>query len=239
MNRLMALYARNRGAGAGLRVSAAAADDEATLYVYDTIVATEADAEWFGGVSADAFVRAVRGLSVGTLNVRINSPGGDVFAGRAMERALRDSGARVVVHVDGVAASAASVIAMAGDEVLMPRGSMLMIHRAWTVGWGNANDLLNTAALLEKIDGQLAETYAARTGGTPDDMLALMDAETWFTGAEAVEQGFATALVEDAPTAKAAWDLSVYAHAPKQPAPQRAPDRLMALAKLRAIQGRN
>lgn len=252
MNRLLALYARNKGVGQGWNIQQKAAGEEATIYLYDAIVSTQADAEWFGGVSAEAFVPAVRAIKAPVIHVRINSPGGDVFAGRAMERALRDTSAQVIVHVDGVAASAASVVAMAGDEVRMAAGSMMMVHRAWTMGWGNANDLIETAALLEKIDAQLARTYAQRTGSTDEAMLSLMDAETWMTPEEAVAARFATSVIEDAPRASAAWDLSAYAHAPQPHAPATTqpepsptapansgvPEHLLALAKLRAIQGR-
>lgn len=213
-NRLLALYARNRGRGLSPQI--VRAEGDATLYIYDTIVASDADAEWLGGVSAESLVPRIRSLGVDTLNVRINSPGGDVFAGRAIEQALRDTRANVTVHVDGVAASAASIIAMAGNSIRIAQGAMFMIHRAWTFALGNANDLLSIAALLEKIDGTLADTYAARMDLPRDEVLALMSAETWYTAQEAVDAGLATEVMS-APATEAPqnrWDLSAYDHAP-------------------------
>jgi ATP-dependent protease ClpP protease subunit len=190
------------------------------LYLYDVIVASEADAEWFGGVSAEAIVKALRGLS-GPVSLRINSPGGDVFAARAIQAAMESYDGEIVAHVDGVAASAASLIAAAADRCVMSAGAFMMIHKAWTISLGNADDMLAAAELLEKIDGSLAATYAEKTSKDAGRYAQLMAAETWFTAAEAVEEGLADAIADKAPKAQA-WDLSAYQRAP-EPEPQPTP----------------
>lgn len=213
---LLKLLADNRSAPAR-RFEVRAAGDEAEVFLYDAIVDSEMEAEYWGGVAAQSFVKALRDITANTIHLRINSPGGSVFAARAIETALREHKARIVVHIDGLAASAATFIAMAGDEVLMSPGAMFMIHKAWTLAYGNADDLLQTASLLEKIDGTLAQTYAAKTGGSPEAMAEMMAAETWFTADEAVAAGFADSVADDTPKASARWNLSAYAKAPKAP----------------------
>ena len=223
-NRLLQLLNDNRarrpGAAPKTRAVRAAGAGEATVYLYDIIVGSDIEAEFWGGVSPQAFAEQLGELDVGTIHLRINSPGGDVFAARAIEQALRQHKARVVVHIDGLAASAASFIAMAGDEVRISAGAMIMIHKAWTIGFGNADDFDDTAALLEKIDGTLADTYAKRTGMPRDELLAMMADETWFTGAEAVDAKFADRLADDdeqddsAAQARAPWNLSAFDKAP-------------------------
>ena len=150
------------------------------------------DTSWFGDeVTPAAFLKDLEALGeIGALDVYINSPGGDVFAGYAIYHMLRRHPARVTVHVDGLAASAASVVAMAGDRIVMPAASMMMVHRAWTLACGDAARLLDIAAELERVDAQLAQLYADRTGKAIEDIEALMAAETWMTGAEALEMGF-------------------------------------------------
>lgn len=214
-NRLNKLYADNRKAAARkFEICAKADSDEAEIFLYDAIVSDEVEAEWWGGVAPESFVKALRGITAGTIHLRINSPGGSVFAARAMEQALRDHKAKIIVHIDGLAASAATFIAMAGDEIIMSKGALFMIHNAWTGLWGNAEDLRKEADLLDKIDATLVDTYAERSGKDKEAVAEWMTAETWFTAAEAVEHGFADRVAET--EAKAAWDLSAYANAPKQ-----------------------
>lgn len=227
-NRLHKLYADNRRASARkFDVSAKADSREADVYLYDHIVSSELEAEWWGGIAPGPFVKAIRDLDVDTIHLRINSPGGSVFAARAMEQALREHGAKVVVHIDGIAASAATFIAMAGEEVIMAKGAMFMIHKAWTGMWGNANDLRKEADLLDKIDGTLAETYAAKTGKDLEQVAEWMAQETWFTADEALENGFATSVASggdaQAGAHASAWNLSAYANAPRRPAPSPEP----------------
>jgi ATP-dependent protease ClpP protease subunit len=191
-----------------------AAADETTIYIYDAIVADEDTAYWWGGVAAETLVPAIRDVKGGTIHLRINSPGGDVFAAQTICQAIRDTGAKVIAHIDGYAASAATVIATAADEVEISDGGFYMIHNAWTWAMGNANDLTATATLLSKIDGSLAAQYAKKSGMAVADVRAAMDAETWYTAEEAVAAGLVDR-VAVGKKAEASWDMSAYARAPK------------------------
>lgn len=215
-NRLNKLYADNRKAAARKFAVVAKADSsDVEIFLYDHIVSSEEEAEWWGGVAPESFVKAVYGVDkAAKIHLRINSPGGSVFAARAMEQALRDHPGGVIVHIDGLAASAATFIAMAGQEVIMAKGAMFMIHKAWTGMWGNANDLRKEADLLDKIDATLAQTYADKTGKGLEQVSGWMADETWFTAAEALEHGFATSVAETEAQASA-WNLSAYSKAPK------------------------
>lgn len=190
-----------------------------TIFLYDVIVSSKADAEWLGGVDAETFVQTLSAME-GDVSIRVNSPGGDVFAARAMAQAMREHPGKVTVHVDGYAASAATFVTAAADAVVMSPGSMLMIHKAWSIEMGNADDFSATASLLDKIDQTIAETYqaqAAKRGkdATTSEFVALMAAETWFTGQEAIDAGLADAVDDQAPKAKARWDFSAYEHPPE------------------------
>lgn len=252
-NRLLRLLNDNsahraRRAGAagtsarGLRVTRAAnAADEATVYLYDMIVGSDMEAEFWGGVSPEAFAKQLADIKASTIHLRINSPGGDVFAARAIEAALREHPATVIAHIDGLAASAASFIALAANEVRIAPGAMMMIHKAWTIAYGNADEFVSVAALLEKIDGTLADTYAKKTGESRVDMLALMADETWFTGAEAVSIGLADALDEsdaEPDQAKAlAWNLGAFEKAPAQSASAADVERIVKAELAKALSG--
>lgn len=160
-----------------------AAKDEATVYLYDAID------PWFG-IDAGAFVKSLSEISAKTIHLRVNSPGGSVFDAEAIQTALQQHKARVVAHIDGMAASAATYIALAADEVEMSDGAMFMIHNAWIVAFGNAAELVDTATLLEKIDANILRDYQAKTGKSTEQLKAWMDAETWFTAQEALANGF-------------------------------------------------
>lgn len=200
-----------------------ASGDQATIYLYDAI-----DPWW--GISAEAFAQQLNAVTAPTINLRINSPGGDVFEARAIVTAIRQHPANIIAHVDGVAASAASYIALAANEVEISDGAFFMVHKAWTFEMGNADDLRKTAGLLDQIDDSIANDYAARTGKSKDQMLALMTAETWLTATEAKDIGFADRIAAAASTENSArWNLSAYANAPKalteRPAPEPVRDR--------------
>lgn len=185
-----------------------------TIWLYDVIVSDEIEAEWIGGIAPKPFIDALKSMA-GTVHIRINSPGGDVFGATAMAQAMREYPGNIVCHVDGVAASAASVLAISGSETIMAPGSLLMIHNSWTMAVGDRNDLMDTANLLEKVDGMLAEGYAKKSGKDAAAFRKMMDAETWFTPAEAVAAGLANSVAGDTSTASASWDLSVFAKAPQ------------------------
>lgn len=170
-----------------LAFRAADGDAPAEILLYDEI--------GFWGVTAKEFVLALASAGEGPLTLRINSPGGDVFDGLAIYNALRSRKAPVNVVVDGLAASAASFIAMAGSSVSMAEASMMMIHNAWGVVMGDRHDMAEMSAVMEKIDGQLASIYAGKSGKAAADIGAMMDAETWLTSTEAKEAGFCDTVV--------------------------------------------
>jgi len=209
MKHLLKLLADNRGRGF---VRAEKGADEATVYLYDAIVSDD----YFGGVSAIGIIKELLAIDAPVIHLRINSPGGDVFAARAIEQAIREHPSQVIAHIDGYAASAASYIALAADEVHIAQGGFFMIHKAWTVAWGNADELIDAAALLEKIDESLVKTYADRTGQDAEQIRDWMRAETWFDADEAVQHGFADKIADSSPKAKTEWNLAAYANAPRQ-----------------------
>lgn len=143
------------------------------------------------------------------INVRINSVGGDVFGGIAIHNALKGHGAPVNVTVEGIAASAASVIAMAGSKVTMAKGSMLMVHNPWTVTRGDAEALRSTADTLDQVRDGLVAIYQTKTGKSADELKAMLAAETWMTAEQAKAHGFADAIEGDKPKAKAAGDVVI------------------------------
>jgi ATP-dependent protease ClpP protease subunit len=157
--------------------------DEADVLIYDEI-------SW-DGISADSFQRELGSVQARQLNVHINSPGGSVFDGIAIANALYSHPATVNVYVDGLAASIASVIAMSGDRVVMMPRSQMMIHDASGICLGNAADMAEMAALLDKQSDNIANAYADRAGGTAEEWRARMREETWYTAEEAVEAGLA------------------------------------------------
>ena len=169
---------------------------------------------WLGGISAKSFVEQLNGLNdITEIDVRINSDGGSVFDGVAIYNALVRHPANVTVHIDGLAASIASVIAMAGDVVNIARGAWLMIHDPWTVAGGTADDLRSQADLLDKIRAQLLDTYVIKTGMDSDKVSALMSAETWIPSDEALSMGFVDNISEDLAIA-AHHNIEKYKHAP-------------------------
>jgi ATP-dependent Clp protease protease subunit len=227
-NRLLNLLASNRALVPDRPAAPVlnAARDEATVYLYGPILSSASEAEYFGGVAAESFVPMLTAVEAKTIHLRIDSPGGTVFGAQAISQALREHPANIIAHVDGLAASAATSIATAADEIVMGEGAMYMVHRAWTLAYGNVNDMLEVAELLEKMDGVLAEQYAARTGASAEEMLALMDAETWMTAQEAVDAKFVNRIAIPAKKeakASAKWDLSAYAKAPAA-APEPTPE---------------
>lgn len=207
MQQLRAL-ARNKEAVRPLAVDVSG--DTATVWLYDFIGHDDFTGT---GISAEVFAKEIRGITSPNILLRINSPGGSVFDGRAMFSALQLHPARITALIEGVAASAATSVAMAADEVQMVDGALFMIHRAWTVTMGNAEDLLATAALLEKIDSALVNDYVGKTGANSEQVQEWMSAETWFTAQEAEAAGFVDKIVFG-DSASAAWDLTPYAKAP-------------------------
>ncbi len=174
--------------------SAAANDDPATITIYDVI-----GEDWWsgGGFTASRMNAALRSIGAKDVTVRINSPGGDVFEGFAIYNELASHKAKVTIEVMGVAASAASYIAMAGDTIKMGLGSFIMIHNSWGVVMGNRNDLEAASEMLAQIDGAQMDIYENRTGLKRAEIEKYMDAETFFSAKDAVAKGFADELMDN------------------------------------------
>jgi ATP-dependent Clp protease protease subunit len=194
------LFARATGACFDVK----AFGNTTTLELYDEIGTY--------GISAKAFSEKLK-AATGDLVVKINSPGGDVFDGIAIHNDIVGYQGKVTTQVIGLAASAASIIAMAGDTIEIGANAFIMAHNSWGLTIGNQHDHTEMASLLAQIDQALAETYASRTGLDIAEIAAMMDAETWFSGADAVANGFADKLLGTT-EAKARYDLGLYAHAP-------------------------
>lgn len=152
---------------------------------------------WTGdGVTAKRISAALRSIGAEKdVVVHVNSPGGDLFEGMAIYNLLREHKGAVTVKVLGLAASAASIIAMAGDEVLIARAGFLMIHNTWVVAVGDRNDMRDIADMLEPFDRAMADIYAARSELDTKAVAKMMDKETWIAGTDAVDQGFADSLL--------------------------------------------
>jgi ATP-dependent Clp protease protease subunit len=166
------------------------------------------------GVSAKGFLAELGALPDGTpVDLRLNSPGGSVFDAVAIYNALKRHAGTVTVWIDGIAASAASYVAMAGDEIVMPENAFLMIHDPSGLAMGTAGDMRAMAEALDKIAGSLVRGYAAKSGKPDDEIAALMAAETWFDAGDAVAAGFADRLAEPVRMA-ARFDIGRFRNAP-------------------------
>ena len=132
-----------------------------------------------------------------TLNIYINSDGGDVFAGQAIYSMLKRHSATKNVYIDGLAASIASLIAMAGDKIIMPANSMIMVHNPWTAAMGNSNDFRKLADDMDKIRESMLAVYEAKTGMKQEDIIPLLDLETWMTAQDALDNGFCDEIEEE------------------------------------------
>lgn len=195
------------------------------VWIYDEI-------GWFG-ITAQEFVLELATVQAGQLNIHLNSPGGEVFDGIAIYNALVSHPAKVHVTVDALAASIASVIAMAGDTLTMGRHSQLMIHEPYGMCVGNAADMAVMIEQLDRCADNIASVYADRAGGTVEAWREAMREESWYTGAEAVAAGLADQVVanprggddtsgepEEAEQVAARWDLSVFNYAGRDEAPR-------------------
>lgn len=184
---------------------------EPTMYLYDVI-----DAYW--GVSAADFNKELMVHSGKTVHLRINSPGGDVFEAEAMATMIKQHG-NVVAHIDGYAASAATRIASAAKSVEIAEQGFYMIHNSWTLAYGNKHELASTADLLNKVDQTIIADYSKKTGQAAEQIIAWMDAETWFTAQEAAQHGFVDSVYtgesNNASAKSKDWNLAAFANAPK------------------------
>ena len=169
----------------------AAATDDNSISVFDVI----GQDYWGEGVTAKRIAGALRAMNGADVTVNINSPGGDMFEGLAIYNLLREYEGRVTVKVLGIAASAASIIAMAGDDIQIGRGAFLMIHNCWVYAMGNRHDFAELAQSLEPFDTAMADIYAARSGLDMAAVQKLMDAESYIGGSDAVAKGLADSLL--------------------------------------------
>lgn len=149
---------------------------------------------WFGGTTAKSFSDEVKALGkVDAIDIYINSPGGSVFEGLAIYNQIKRMDVRKDVHIDGIAASIASIIAMAGDTITIAANGTMMIHDPWGVALGTADEMRKSADALDLLRGTLLDTYVARTGGDRDEIGNWMSSETWMNADDALKRGFVTA----------------------------------------------
>lgn len=228
------LQTNNREAAKALRVENDS--DSSTIFLYGVI-------DQYFGVSAEDLAKELDNLRGKAVTLRINSPGGDVFDGRAMYAAIRQHG-NVTAQIDGLAASAATYVAMAAKSITMVDGGFMMIHNAWTFAFGNKNDFIELADLLDKFDESIMNDYIKKTGKSKEELTAMMNAETWMNAGEAKDMGFIDSIFDgDASTddqlASDTWDLSAFDNTPKaltEPKPEQQDDtwsRKRALAEKR------
>lgn len=150
---------------------------------------------WFyDATSADDVRNALSNVKAKTIRLKISSPGGDVFDGVEIYNYLKDLDAHVIVEVTALAASAASLIAMAGDEIIMRTGSTMMVHEASTMAYGTKSDIQKTMNALDAIDQSIINIYAQKTGLDAEEIKNMIQAETWMTAEEALSKGFATSI---------------------------------------------
>lgn len=174
-----------------VRVNADTGAGEAEILIYGDI-----GYGWYDeGITGETISNQISDLDVETINVRINSGGGLVFEGLAIYQTLARHSANIIVHIDGIAASIASIIAMAGDEIRISEGANLMIHKPWSGVWGDAVALRKEADVLDQLEAGLINIYAARSGAKRADLEAWVGAETWFLGQQAVDAGLADVMV--------------------------------------------
>jgi ATP-dependent protease ClpP protease subunit len=187
------------------------ADDKAEVMIYDEI------GMW--GVSASDFAAELNAVKAPQIELRLNSPGGEVFDGIAIYNALRNHPAEITVRVEGLAASIASVIAMAGDRIVAEKTAQMMIHDGHAVCVGNAKDMLGAASLLDKCSDNIASIYADRAGGDVASWRARMQAETWFSAEEAKSVGLVDEVVASGGKPRNTWDLTIFNYAGRDKAP--------------------
>jgi len=161
--------------------------DKAEIWIYEQI----GEDFWTGGgVTAKNFQKELAGIKASQIDLHINSPGGEVFDGITIYNLIKQHPANVTAHIDGLAASIASVIALAGDTVIMAENALFMIHNPWGFAMGDATEMRKTADLLDKVSGSLVTAYTSKSGKSDDEISALMDSETWMTAQEAKDAGF-------------------------------------------------
>lgn len=183
-------------------------DDEAEIFIYDVIGADF----WGDGLTAKSFVKEFSELekSFDTINIRINSPGGYISDGLTIYNRITQSEKKINAYIDGMAASAASFLAMAADEIYMPPTAEMLIHNPWGFAMGDSAEMKKIAAQLDTDKKLIVSIYSKKTGMKEEDISLMMDDETWMDGDRAFELGFATQLLEDHKAAACAFDLDLF-----------------------------
>lgn len=189
-----------------------ASENNAEIRIYDVI--------GWPWVEADAFLEKLSRIDAERIKIRINSPGGDVFDGTAIYNAIKDHPAYITTKVEGLAASMASIVALAGDQCEISKSAFFMIHNPWSFSIGDKNDMEKAAKLLDKIGLSMAGIYSKKTGKNTSEILAMMDDETWFSGQEAMDTGFMDD-VSKSGSSSARFNLSMYSRAPKSEEPNK------------------
>ena len=184
--------------------------DKAEIWIYEEI----GEDFWSGaGVTAKNFQKELSAITAKQIDLHINSPGGAVFDGVAIYNLIKHHPANVTTYIDGLAASIASVIALAGDQVVMAENALYMLHNPSGIVMGTAADMRSLADVLDKIRGTMSGVYAAKSGRPDDEISALLDAETWMTAAEAKEFGFVDEIADEMDLAACAKFVPVMAKA--------------------------
>jgi ATP-dependent protease ClpP protease subunit len=208
MNKKLSAYLAARSRSTGKCFEIRNATEESTdIFIYDQI----GDGFFGDGLTAQDIVIQLKNLNTRRLNVRVNSPGGDVFDGFAIYEALNRHPAEVTVYIDGLAASIASVIAMAGKRIVIAETGRVMIHNVTTVAWGTAAELRKQADICDQLTQTIISVYEARTGADRATLARWMDEETWFDADQALGKKFAD---EKGPALRAAaqFDLSAFGY---------------------------
>ena len=169
-----------------------------------------------GGISADDFRDCLKDHAGADVTIHLDSQGGSVSDGLAMYNAIMQHDGEVTIHIDTIAASIATVIACAASKVIINSNAKFMVHRCWTQAMGNCKDFRSTADIMEMMDTDIADTYADKTGQSKEDLLAMMDAETWLDAEAALAHGFVDEIhkIERNPTPKAECEVKVLAFSP-------------------------
>lgn len=210
MRQYLQLIIDNHGKERSLRAESTESGN--VIWMYDII-----DAWW--GISAEQVGKTLAEFGGADVDIYLNTPGGDVFEGRAIQTNLKRYAGNVTVHMDGLVASAGTTVALGGDKRIISQGARFMIHNSWTLGFGDKNDLQKTVDLLSRIDEDIAGDYAAVTGEDRATITQWMDDETWFSAQQALDHGFAHEIFtgEDDKAAKnrMRWNLSAYSNVPE------------------------
>lgn len=218
-NQMMKLLIDNKIGSAGLRqkspLNAVQNGTEAHIYIYDIIAG---DGWGFGALNMVEQLAKIDPAS-SILNIHINTPGGSVFEARAIISAIQSFEGKTIAHIDGLCASAGTSIAISCSEVVIAAGGFFMIHNASGMAFGDKTAMRETANLLEKVEGVIVAEYVAKTGKAIEEVVAMMEAETWFTADEALTSGFVDRIAQPASGNKSSasntWNLAAYQNAPK------------------------